>query len=788
MITKIKTNIFTINNLESLTSYYKLYSIKGLNKEQGDYYKNCQLIINRMSRKLHTPALVIERQNAPYLVLKDDSSEPPSPYKLVRAIVKFEYQDKIKLDYTSTSPENIQICLRFLQFLIQSPLYNDKRLWQPNAGGPFFEKQPALSQDNVAVYRGFRVRSAVSPNGGLGLCIDVSSKYASNTPLPFNLDRNKFERFKGKHCIYHFGHRWYDIKLAYLADENVSERLIPEGNRVIKLNDYIIEKSDKPIPPELANLRHDASVVMYKSSTGMDCAVPAPLCYPVIDTYNLSLRQGTFKSAIEPCEREKHIYHYVTKYLDKLSYGEYVLDISTKSAKISRNVFRIPDCEFGNSKIISVRNKGKTERIRIQDIGKARLNAMLNKNIGFYTRESLPTHYFFMPQTVYESYGNQFNRDLCRITNQLYPQSHDFNANIIPYDDKKPKTYPEQGKSILHALDNSGVMGGYCIVMIHHTVDHVLGKEDPLAAMISIEFRNRDMVASIIHSKTSRECYEHRREKDGTPVYQPSRSKRGKLNGYLRNIALNKILLTNHRWPFVLAEPLNADIIIGIDVKQNTVGITLVDRKGANINWIYKTSRQKEKLEKKQIEAYIYEILKGYINAQKEPIKKIVVHRDGRVWDTEIEGFHLAIKRLQKEAVLQDNTLLTVLEISKTSLTPVRLFDFVRDGEEVNIRNPHIGSYYAQDDNEAYICTTGWPFTHPGTVNPLHIKRIEGEMNIKECLCDIFFLSSLTWTKPDDCSRYPITIRLADRFLTEVAGDYDVDLLGHFTESMEVPA
>ena len=97
MITKIQTNIFPINNLESLKSYYKLYSINGLNKEQEDYYKNCQLIINRISRKLHTPALVIERQNAPYLVLRDDSPEPQSPYVLVRTTVTFEYQDKIKI-------------------------------------------------------------------------------------------------------------------------------------------------------------------------------------------------------------------------------------------------------------------------------------------------------------------------------------------------------------------------------------------------------------------------------------------------------------------------------------------------------------------------------------------------------------------------------------------------------------------------------------------------------------------------------------------------------------------
>src|SRR6516162_997920 len=42
------------------------------------------------------------------------------------------------------------------------------------------------------------------------------------------------------------------------------------------------------------------------------------------------------------------------------------------------------------------------------------------------------------------------------------------------------------------------------------------------------------------------------------------------MNGYLQNVALNKILLTNNFWPFVLATPLHADLTIGIDVKNQT--------------------------------------------------------------------------------------------------------------------------------------------------------------------------------------------------------------------------
>lgn len=782
MTVKLQTNIFPIKNFDNLTSFYKLYQITGLNKEQEDYYKNCQLIIDRLSRKLRTPALVIERQNKPYLVVRDDSLEPPSPYVLIRTPVRFEYIHKIRLDYASRSPENTAICLRFLQFLIQTPLYEDRRLWLPRSGGPFFEKKPIITEGKISVFRGFKVRSTAIPNGGLGLCIDVSTKYISSYPLPIELDRDSFEEFKGKHCIYHYGHRWYDIKLAYFSDEKANERLIPKGQRLVKLIDYIIEESDKPIPPELANLKYDAPVIIYKNTRGGDCAAPAPLCYPVVDTYNLSLQHTDLKSTIEPEERERNIYHYVKKYIDALSFGDVSINVSTKPMKIRRTVFWLPDYEFGNSKIITVQSPLKPQGVKLQDIGKVRMSTLLNNEIGFYSQDPLPSHYFFMPQTVYESCGKTFHKNLCDTVDTMYPQQIRFSSDIIPYDDKKKKTYAEQGKAILQALEHQEILGGYCTVMIHHTTDHALREEDQLAAMVLREFRQRDLIASIIHTRTPRECYQHIRDADGTPKYRVHDSKRGKLQGYLRNVVLNKILLPNHRWPFVLAEPLQADITIGIDVKQHTAGITLVDKRGADIQWLCKTSRQKERLLKNQVASYIYEILKDCVCSRNTAISNIVVHRDGRTWDSEIEGLLLAVDKLKQDAILPGNAKLTILEISKSSLVPLRLFELVIENGEFNIRNPQIGSYYVADENEAYLCTTGRPFVRPGTVDPLHVIRRKGPMVIEDCLKDIFFLASLTWTKPDDCSRYPITIRLTDRFLTDVARDYDIAQLDYFIE------
>jgi hypothetical protein len=42
---------------------------------------------------------------------------------------------------------------------------------------------------------------------------------------------------------------------------------------------------------------------------------------------------------------------------------------------------------------------------------------------------------------------------------------------------------------------------------------------------------------------------------------------------------------------------------------------------------------------------------------------------------------------------------------------------------------------------------------------------------------DLFRLSNLTWTRVEDCSRVPISIKMTDIRLREVAGDYNRDAI-----------
>jgi hypothetical protein len=79
--------------------------------------------------------------------------------------------------------------------------------------------------------------------------------------------------------------------------------------------------------------------------------------------------------------------------------------------------------------------------------------------------------------------------------------------------------------------------------------------------------------------------------------------------------------------------------------------------------------------------------------------------------------------------------------------------------------------------SEAYICSTGAPLLRTGTANPLHVEMVAGNADFEHCLEDLYWLSALTWTQPDGCTRNPITVTLNDRVLVDRASEYNSDEL-----------
>ena len=778
-MTGLETNVFPILNLSELVTTYVLCKIRGLNPEQPEYYQNRQALIRKLSFSLRSPATIIERDEEPWLVLPGNVTPPPSPYPLVRTSVYFDPPTEERvIDFSTREPANDEIGRRFLQFLLQQPLTTNPRLWQPGAGLPFFERNTAEHIGPLLRYRGFSCRIVPTIEAGLALSVDVAHKVLAARPLAIHMTREQFRNWRGPRCIYRFGYQWFEIRPTAFSALTVSEERFQENGKEWNLLEYIAEKSRKPIPPELANLPHDATVLYYSSNQGQQRSAPTGLCYQVFDTNSNEVKRSHGGTLLNASERRAAIQRFVHEYLQNLRFGEYTLKLTSEPLSAPQKMFLMPDFEFGKDKVLSVRGTAHANQVPLNRIGRTRLDMMRDRDAGFFVNEPLDRQYLFLPQTVQDSFGTQYVSDLSATAGELAQNPLAYKPVIVPYNDRGPRTFVHQGRAILEAANVHCDLPGYALVMIHSTTDQKLRQHDQLAAMVTRELAKLDIRAAVNHSSMSHQCYEQGANRDGAPYYRVRAASESRLRGYLRAVALNKIFLNNERWPFVLATPTNADVTIGIDVKQHTTGFTIVGKRGSLIRTVLANSSQKEQLLEQQVAKHITDILCKEAREPGITIRNIVIHRDGRSWPSELRGIAKAIRTLRTDGIIAADANYSVLEISKSSGAPIRMFNVGRNW----VDNPQVGNYWIAAEGDAYLCATGVPFARSGTVRPLHIRFVQGTIPFELCLEDVYYLTTLAWTRPEDCTRYPITIKLNDRRLGDDASEYDRDAL-EYTEA-----
>ncbi|MFL5787257.1 MAG: hypothetical protein ACJ748_04335, partial [Flavisolibacter sp.] len=681
------------------------------------------------------------------------------------------------IDFANPSDEVKTICLRFLQFDLNGELKRNPNLWQPGTGEPFFLKSPEI-QDGIAIFKGFTFRVIELPENGFGISIDATRKFASAKPLPYYLTKSEFDkRFKKKTLIYQYKD-WYEIKVMEFDDFNVGEYKI-DG---VTLIDFVRNAIPKPHAPQLANMPNDSATLIYYGSNMTAMRAPAGMCYEVLDFQDTNNAEINRKSIIAPHIRFGEILNIKRQFFHSIKYGKSFLNLADKALEVPNNCFVFPEFELGNNNILSPKDFRPDEPNLASKIAKTRMNRLLNSEIGFYSKSPLANQLIVLPRSVNDTKGNLFLKMLKDAVNKMYP-CDDYSPDLIVYEDKfkQGTDYLEVGKQIVSAVKSNfaKTLPVYVVVMVPRLERKTKREHDKLGALIIRELKKVGLNCAVIHDDTIRECFGHENTADGKTNYFLRSEKQKKFEGYVRGVAINKVLLNNSKWAFVLNEPLNADLTIGIDVKHNTAGFTIVDKYGKNIRTEIDETANKEKLTAEQLKSWLYKIVKDEIEIDsKTVINNIVIHRDGRLFiDTELEGLLQGLKQLKNEMYLNPDAQLNVIEIPKSSLYSVRIFGLAWDKERQKsiIENaPNGFSVYFKD--EAFLCSTGKEFAqHSGTSNLLNVKFSYGNMNRQDLLGDLFKLTTLAFTKPDDCSRVPITIKMNDIKLSDAATEYDED-------------
>lgn len=182
----------------------------------------------------------------------------------------------------------------------------------------FFEKIPHQEFGSISLFWGFSVRPVFTESGGIGLCVDVQHKFISRNPLPTYLTEQTFQSYKAKHCIYHYGHQWYEIQLSELSDLNATEAMIPDSNNLISLLDFIVKHSRKPIPEDLASVSQEAAVVHYFNNQNADRMAITSLCHLVYDNTDPAIQRHHQHTILAPDIRRSVIHQLVKNILQRL--------------------------------------------------------------------------------------------------------------------------------------------------------------------------------------------------------------------------------------------------------------------------------------------------------------------------------------------------------------------------------------------------------------------------------------------------------------------------------------
>lgn len=777
------TNIYLIENLADLSCDYRLYGVRGISSSSPEYEKNRQKLVDTLSVKSRSPCALHSVDGQMYIAQPVGYSDLPEEVQLVRAqAILTKVDGTRKLDFNKLTKSDIHLAIRFLQFSLQDPLFRSTGLWQPGAGLPFYHKIPdsefAKLSSEVHLYKGFKFRLDVLSNNQIGIAVDTSSKYVSRRYLPVKISDEEFHRIKGRKCLYEFGNSWYEIRIEGLEELTIDEIKLPNGRT---LYEEVQQQGLGLGSHRLLSLPKDCSALAYYTKLGELRRVPSALCRFTYKTNHPSIRRLHGRTISQPDIKTQEIEFVVKNYLRGLEFGGITINFSSEPIKTPTKKFSVPDLLFGNGITLTTRRDSPGVHSPLQEFGSMKRKLLSSAEAGFYSRKSLGRQYFIMPRSVFDSYGREFLKDLQMQFADLYGANsgEKYDPTIITYDDSVPASISSLGREIIKAVEMNFIFAGYGLVMIPR-LSHTGDKEDELANLLMRELRKRQVYVSVIHTEVTSESYVHQQATGGQSYWIRTSDAwaNRRFKGYVYNVVLNKILLANSYWPFVLLSQLHADLTIGIDVKNNMAGFTFIYGDGRTFRFFSSDSEQSEQLTREHMTTRIFDFITEEQGFLPRPLKNIVIHRDGMLYPAEIQGINAALKMLAEKGKICPDYDCSFVDIKKTSRFPVRFFETeVDEGSQRDvITNPVIGTCEILG-NDAFLATTGEPYRFPGTSNLLHITKISGGMRFEDILEDIFHLSNLTWTRIDFCLRVPISLKMTDIRLREIAGEYDQDAL-----------
>lgn len=767
-------NLFQIANQHQLSLRYRLIEISGL--PSGKHlHRNLQKVREVVNRTYGTPAVLTSRGGQPYLAVATETVKQAIPDDLdvpvfqgMAAHLRTSSDAIETLALSRLSEEEIKIATSFLEFTLRQPLRHNGALWQGASAFVYYMKQPLALPGNprryppVALYPGFRFRVMQVAGKGLCVAVDVVHLYADTRTLAERVALGDHWRaLIGRYFVYEFGPRWYQIQFQEHANYPISDARFVDprnGEHMIDVYRYTLDVHGRTTD-RLRYLHPDDPALVYtyphQSEQFYGAMSLARLRYQTEDPEVGAIHRF---SVTPPEQRLKDIQHVIKSYLDNTAHlNSMAVQVRNTPITVPVKIFPMPAQRFGHGNILPSPRKDK-ESVKL--MWRTREWWLQDKQRGFLAHTGIRNQYILAPLSIADDAPlmERIEHDIVSAVNALSPTP--YRPTVVVWNDQGARTIVQYKQALADAKQEMVRAGVSCALVIlpFNTRSRENGRlRQHIKTMMYPAVRTKCIQASELTKYLEQTHHKY--------TVVPGHERR--YQQYLFNTALDT-LVTSGYWPWALADPLKHDVHIGLDVLNNTAGFTFVGAGASICRFHPLTSEQKEKLLAEQLCHVLVEHLSQLIPRIQEKTGRLphhlLIHRDGRWYDTEQEGLDQAVAHLCEHGLLPPDVQIGVVEIHKTSAERFRLFNVFNE----RVSNPWVGSYHLFNASTGLVCTTGYPGLPQGTAEPLLIKLVSGTLNIEDVLRDIYWLSVLAWTKPDGIQGEPLTIKLADDWLEAV--------------------
>lgn len=750
-------NLYAITNVDNLRARYRLIDIEGSFGDEDLADQNLSVLAKRVALDEKVPVALFRQSDKPILAVPANAYLAKREYQLTPDVVELRPRpEEHELCLGAMTPEMESVGLAFLSFHLRTPLFHDRNLWS-SGPGTYFAKRPVNYRENrrdVDVYEGFSFR-VVRVKGKLYVSIAITYKYSDCLWL---LERNApqdLPALKMRHMLYHTGHRWFPVQFLALTGNRIAEQsfVMDDGTKRTVFEHTHLVAGEQP-PQWIQSLDPDYPAIGFQyPGSGKKHYGAAALCKLLLSNDDPAAKKLHRLSIVAPEDRFRKSGEILRKHLFGAKFEGIPLWFDQTPLAYEPKFFSVPLLCFGQGKILDASAVG------LEKLGNARMGYLLDPQGGLAVHGPLGAQCLFLPQTLDRKIAQPFQESLENTVREFLHAPYKFQPVVYANDQKR--TLREQVDAIVEAARQNGGLSGHGILILPENAAPDL----------------HNYIKKKLHSQIQFQCVSAAKVRtfykmmpaNGKALYVVDPDKERNYTSYLRYTALG-LLLVNRRWPWVLEQPTHYESYIGVDVLRNTAAFTFFYEGGRKCFVRLEESPQKEKVPRKKVAAVVYRYLKEDLKSFSRPLRSLVLRRDGRAFADEWLGFRDAVNKLIQEGVLPKEIRVGVVEIHKTFSPGLRL---VAENGNGRLVNPRIGSWQELNHLEAILCTTGYPFRFEGTVKPLYVKVVRGNLDLAKIVEDTFRMSQLCWPVPNRCMRLPIDLKLCDDLLRATAADAD---------------